>query len=545
MHLTPYQKKQLRTIIILIIGIPLTIFGTYQAVQWFSSAGADTRPHNIIIGNINQNSVTITWTTLDKVTGSAILIENGTEADTEVDTRGNNRRNTHHVKFEGLEPGTTYEFKIISGSDTYTGSNNSDFSFSTANLQAEQPSPKSAVGQVEGNWDGDVLVYIFPKDKSAYPAISIVNSSGTWIMDLSIMRKVSDKSLYITSETTQLVVLAISGVDNGGVVEGEYGDLFNSQSELTEALTPTGVEFETYIPEEAKLVSEESQETEEDEEEQEETPSPPSNDEDPFVPPTTEEPIEEDEPFEREYELRSDLSWNNLASGDGGTLSSPQNYGEDTVMVTNLTDTTFSVIWYSQEKETGHIMYGTSSSELGEKGRDERDGIATQGEYYLHSIEVTQLQPETQYYFKVYSNDEPYDTTYEVTTFPTQSSPPQFETITGTVDAEYPESVVVTAVFEDDDGIGSSGKSLPISTLVDSDGVWILTIGGARNQDGGYFDKSSSDIVIFDPLYLTNLNKVEMAVGEATSQDVDIFVTESPTTFVKIPLLSDYGILID
>jgi hypothetical protein len=188
-------------------------------------------------------------------------------------------------------------------------------------------------------------------------------------------------------------------------------------------------------------------------------------------------------------------------------------------------------------------MYGPTEDDLTDKGRDERDGISSQGQYYLHSIELTQLQPETTYYIEIYSGDEKYDEIYEVTTLATQSSPPQFETIAGSTDAQEYENFVVIAEFVDEDEIGSSGTSHPISTLVDSEGTWILTIGGARNEDGEYFEKSSNDIVRFKPQYLTTPSTVEMTVGEATSNEVELSVTESVTRFVEIPKLSDYGIL--
>jgi hypothetical protein len=191
-------------------------------------------------------------------------------------------------------------------------------------------------------------------------------------------------------------------------------------------------------------------------------------------------------------------------------------------------------------------MYGRSAENLSDRARDERDGISSQGEYYLHSVEVTQLEKETTYYFEVYSGDESYGEVFEVTTFALQSSPPEFETIAGSVNAQDYESFVVIATFTDDDGVGSSGTSNPISTLVDSEGSWILTIGGARTEDGGYFDKSTSDLVTFNPRYLNEPPEVEMTVGEATTDEVELTVSESAsTTFRKIPKLADYGILID
>jgi hypothetical protein len=351
------------------------------------------------------------------------------------------------------------------------------------------------------------------------------------------MRKVSDKSVYQVSPSDSLVIAAVSGVNDGGIVEGEYGEIFNSDSILTESLNPTGTEYVSYFSNESRLIA------------QGDTPEP--VDEEPYTPPGIGGPGDEvdedvDDDIDREYELRMDLMWGDLVSGDGDSAISPENFGEDTVQITNLTDTTFTAIWYSQDQETGHIMYGTTASDLSERGRDERDGIASQGQYYLHSIEVTQLQPETQYYFEVYSGDEAYSTQYDVTTYSTQSSPPEFETLSGTVTAEYPESVVVTARFEDNDGVGSSGLSNTISTLPDSDGNWILTTGGARDGEGEYFDKSDEDTVYIQPLYLSNTTEIEMTYGQASSDDI-LLTTELSAggKFVKVPLLEDYGILVN
>jgi hypothetical protein len=537
MYITPYQKKQLRTVIILLVGIPLTIFAGYQAIQWFTSAGAEAQPHNVIVGNLAQESAVITWTTETKVSGSVVLLENGVETTTAIDKRGNERRYTHYVEFEYLEPSTTYEFKIISGEGTYEGEGASGYTFTTPNVAVEQATPVAASGEVEGSSGDDVLVYVTTKDKSVYPAVTILNSSGTWLVDLSVMKKVSDKTVFQVSPSNSLVIAAVSGVNDGGIVEGEYGEIFNSDSILTESLNSTGTDYVSYFSNESRLIA------------QTDTPEP--VDEEPYTPPAIGGPGDEvdedvDDDIDREYELRMDLVWGNLVSADGGSAISPENYGEDTVQITNLTDTTFTVIWYSQNQETGHIMYGTSASNLSERGRDERDGIASQGQYYLHSIEVTQLEPETQYYFEVYSGDEVYSTQYDVTTYATQSTPPEFETLSGTVTAEYPESVVVTARFEDNDGVGSSGLSNTISTLPDSDGNWILTTGGARDGDGGYFDKSDEDTVYIQPLYLSNTTEIEMTFGEASSNDILLTIElNAGRKFVKVPLLDDYGILVD
>jgi hypothetical protein len=192
-------------------------------------------------------------------------------------------------------------------------------------------------------------------------------------------------------------------------------------------------------------------------------------------------------------------------------------------------------------------MYGTDADDLTETGRDERDGISNQGEYFLHSIEVTNLQAETTYHFQVYSGDEVYNETFDVTTFAILDSPPQFETISGeiTSDNYNNENVAIIATFSDNDGVGSSGTSYPISTLVSTEGTWILTIGGARDEEGQYFDKSNEDLVTFSPLYLNQSETIEKTLGEATSDDILVILNGNSQTFVKIPLLDDYGLLIE
>ena len=534
MYITPYQKRQLTIVLILVIGIPLTIFGIYSAVRWFTSAGADTQPHNVILSNLTTSSITVTWTTEEKQLGSVVPVLNDSNGSTVVDKRGTSRMNTHYVELKNLEPGTKYDFKIISGSDTYADTNGNEFSFTTANISTDTPVPKPIHGELSSSSE-DMIVYAFPKDKSTYPVSTVPSSSGNWLIDLSALRKISDKSLYQVSDSTELILIATSDVDDGGIVSGTYSDIFDSSGKLTETLVSQGSQYDTYFSDTSKLIA------------QEEIDDTSNNQNDSSYTPTDDTTVDDniDDEFDRDYQLKSDLAWVNLISADSLTSATPTKYGEETVVVTNLTDVSFTVLWYSQDKETGYIMYGTDNESLDDKGRDERDGISSQGDYYLHSIEVTQLEPETDYYFQIYSGDEVYDTTYDVTTFATMSSPPEFETIAGSVSVSDYESIVVLATFTDENEIGSSGTSYPISTLVDSEGSWILTIGSARDEEGQYFEKSSSDNVEFESLYLGNTVKTTTTLGEATTDEVELTTEDSVAGFIKIPLLSDYGILID
>ena len=539
----------------------------YKATQWIISASEDTQPKNIILSNLATSTITITWTTSDRVRGSIVPVLNGSEQGTVVDKRGNDERYTHDVILTGLEPGTEYSFKIISGEDTYTGDSNNEFTFTTANIAAETPSVEQISGKIDGGGD-DAVVYVLTKDKTTYPVASPTTSNGNFLVDLSQLRKVSDKTFYTVSDSTELLVIAVTGVNKSAILEGSLNELRESDGTMTEQLLPVEQEYLQYFNEDVQLMAyEETSDdnppddddivTPPDDDDDIVTPPddgnddiyiPPDNDDDDdiYIPPDDDNDDDVEDiyarPFNRDFLIKNDLQWIDMVSTEGSLTSGPEVYGEGTVQTTNVTDTGFSVLWFSENKETGYIMYGTSSSDLADRGRDQRDGIASQGQYYLHSIEVGQLQPETKYYFQIHSGTNTFANTYEVTTFETQSTPPEFETITGTVDVDDNQSIAIVATFTDRDGIGSEGTSYPISTLVDSEGTWILTIGGARDSNGEYFDKSNNDVVTFTPMYLNEPPESEMTIGEATAGEVELYISENIQKFVKIPLLSDYGL---
>jgi hypothetical protein len=60
MYLTPKQKrKNIITIVILVLGIPLSVFAAWQAVQILSRASTEPIPKNVVISNVSTNSVSV------------------------------------------------------------------------------------------------------------------------------------------------------------------------------------------------------------------------------------------------------------------------------------------------------------------------------------------------------------------------------------------------------------------------------------------------------------------------------------------------------
>ncbi len=527
----PTKKRNIITLLILIIGLPLVVYASYQVVQLISNASADNQPRNVTISNVTTVSATITWTTDSKTTGTATIKESGAELSPVLDTRGNTKRYTHFIEFTDLEPSTTYEFSINSGGTSYTSSGGSSFTFETAPITADTPTPNPVYGSVSGVSTDDVLVFAMLKDKTSYAVSATMPSGGNWIMDLSTFRKISDGSLIISDTNTNLVLIAVTGTNQGGVLSGSYSTLFDSNGKLNTTHNFSMGENTTlysYFPESSSQDSTEEDETPVVEEPEEGEPK-------------EEIPVEEPEQETdgRTFRIVKDLQWEDMVVS--GVTNWPS--GEDTVKITNLTDTGFTVVWVSAEKEEGSIKYGTSASELTSTASDERDSVTNKGKYYVHSVSLTRLQPETKYYFTVSSGDSTYDG-FNATTFDTLSTPPSYVSITGVVDnmPETGEGVLI-AYIKDGDSTGTTGNSMPISTVIDEDGKWILSVADSRSSDGSeYYEYTSSDTIYFSVVStIPAVSPVSASMNGITSKDVDVSLEYSTSTTVT--KLSDYGVI--
>lgn len=174
--------------------------------------------------------------------------------------------------------------------------------------------------------------------------------------------------------------------------------------------------------------------------------------------------------------------------------------GEQSIMITNLTDTGFTVIWVSKEKEQGYVKYSISQSNLSSTESDERDDMFTKKEYRVHSVKLSRLRPETKYFFNVISGDQTYDNGgngFSVTTSKTENTPPGFEFAKGEFKnlPEHGEAIILASI-KDTDSSGSKGISNTMSTLADSNGYWSISLSSMRTSDGkGYFQFTDKDIL--------------------------------------------------
>lgn len=141
------------------------------------------------------------------------------------------------------------------------------------------------------------------------------------------------------------------------------------------------------------------------------------------------------------------------------------------VMVTNISDSSFTIIWKTDEKATGMV---TVKSKTGKKfiSYDDRDIIGTTGSYAAHSVTVRLLTPDTTYDVFLLSKGVQYPKKpYEVRTAPAINAQitnlePAYGSIITTAD-QPADGALVTLEMD--------GSQL-LSSLVKPSGTWLIPL---------------------------------------------------------------------
>lgn len=94
-----------------------------------------------------------------------------------------------------------------------------------------------------------------------------------------------------------------------------------------------------------------------------------------------------------------------------GALSSTKLPKPISITITNVTNNSFTISWKTSEEATGYIFYGSSPEELTYNAYDNEapDNLKTRFKTVEHKVTLTNLNPETYYYYKIVSNNKIYD----------------------------------------------------------------------------------------------------------------------------------------
>lgn len=203
---------------VIVSGIGAGIFLVVREQMLTAQATPDLQPQNIIVTNIEDQSLTVSWQTAGSA--SAFLTYGQTKADEQVavDDRDQNPpaggptpRSLHHVSLKNLEPNTTYKYRIMSGKIK-----SEIFEVTTAatstNLNGAKPVIGSVLNGAEALEDGIVYLSI----QGAITQSALIKSSGSFLIPLSSMRKKDLTDIFPTSgdQTAKITVLSDQGTAN-------------------------------------------------------------------------------------------------------------------------------------------------------------------------------------------------------------------------------------------------------------------------------------------------------------------------------------------
>jgi hypothetical protein len=228
-----------------------------------------------------------------------------------------------------------------------------------------------------------------------------------------------------------------------------------------------------------------------------------------------------------------------LFKSNASLTDQPQN-----VRITNITDGSFSVSYETESKVIGSLNYG-EDQKLGKSSLDDRDqqtGNLTS--YNIHNITVRNLSPQKKYFFSITSGQETFinsDQPFEVTTGPKLSeSPPNQDPISGKIllsDGNSPKEAIVYVTAD---------NSQVISTLVKSDGSYILPLNSLRTNDFATYysfppNGNVKMLVFGDSLtsnVLLSLSQTSPIPTIMLSKDYDFRESQSPVTILSGSLAS-------
>ena len=233
MYITVRQKKKIS---LFLFGMVVILLVSFLFV-WRTFF--DLEPRDVVLSNVGEDGVTVTWVTDMKVNGSLILYQDGEKIRTYRDSRGVGRSHTHHVDIDGLNPDTSYEFEITPVGVLKSGVNMT-YEFKTSKVIAERPIPDILTGFVESD-SSDVLALLLVDDvDKGFPLSTHVSPNGQWSFNLSVLSL--DRSAFLDIRNDTPLKLLFYNNDGVKVLQGNKNVLFSRDGELKETVRLDGSE---------------------------------------------------------------------------------------------------------------------------------------------------------------------------------------------------------------------------------------------------------------------------------------------------------------
>ncbi len=202
-----------------IIGLVVLLVGVFAGVFFINlrqifriGAVSSAQPRDVRISNISDRGATISWTTDTESSGLVAWGESqGNLNKVEAEDVGNEKFLTHNISLSGLNPATTYYFKINSGGNTHDNSG-VPWEFSTGQVLGTNSNSSIISGSVinaSGQPATRAIVYI---TVGGYLASTSTSTTGNFVYQLGNIRT-PDLIDYaqINPATTLLEISVIGG----------------------------------------------------------------------------------------------------------------------------------------------------------------------------------------------------------------------------------------------------------------------------------------------------------------------------------------------
>lgn len=211
------NQKTIPTLLGLLLTTILAMTGGYliQKFQGPTALLAQEKPFSIQVTNIGSQSLTISWLTEERTTGS-IKINNQIFLD-QRDREGQlGSYQTHYVAVENLEPKTEYSFAIVSNGKEYR---ENDYQAKTAKAPPNiLPEADFAFGVVlDENQTPFKDVLVFLSLAGASPLSALTNSEGYWSISLSNAYQKDLNNLVVYDRQNQTVEINVIAGPNRSI----------------------------------------------------------------------------------------------------------------------------------------------------------------------------------------------------------------------------------------------------------------------------------------------------------------------------------------
>lgn len=212
-----FDKLKIPTLLglgIIILGIGAGVFLTLKEQIFISKAFPNVSPQNIILTNLSDSEVTISWQTSTPIPSFITYGQTNPSEATMLDdrdTKSPQAYSIHYVTLKNLLPKTTYQYKIISGKIPSEISR-----FTTATPISNQTGFRPIIGSVlkEDKPLDEGVVYLSIADAAIQSGI--IKSSGNFLIPTSQIRKSDMSQEFPLTEDTivKLTVVSSNGQSN-------------------------------------------------------------------------------------------------------------------------------------------------------------------------------------------------------------------------------------------------------------------------------------------------------------------------------------------